>query len=102
MKVVTVRDFRDRATELLRSEELALITRDGLPAGFFVPWGTPDVPDEVCKAGFSRLVGQIRQEREALGIDEEGVLDDFATRRRRHSVHDAERMKSTTASRSGT
>jgi len=83
MKVVTVRDFRDRATELLRSEELVFITRDGLPAGFFVPWGTPDIPDEVRKAVFHRLADQIRQEREALGIDEQEVLDDFAAWRRR-------------------
>jgi len=83
MKVVTVRDFRDRATELLRSEELVFITRDGLPAGFFVPWGTPDVPDEVRKAVFSRLAEQIRQEREALGVDEEEVLNDFAAWRHR-------------------
>lgn len=83
MKVVTVRDFRDRATELLRSEELIFITRDGVPAGFFVPWKAPDVPDEVRKAVFSRLAEQIRQDREALGIGEEEILDDFATWRRR-------------------
>ncbi len=39
MKVVTVREFRDRATEMLRSEDVILITRDGLPARFFLPWG---------------------------------------------------------------
>ena len=38
MKVVTVRQFRDRATEMLRSDEVILITRGGLPAGFFLPW----------------------------------------------------------------
>jgi hypothetical protein len=44
MKVVSVRDFRDRVSEMLRSEDVILVTRDGAPAGFFLPWDTPDFP----------------------------------------------------------
>ncbi len=83
MKVVTVRDFRDRATEMLRSEQLIFITRDGLPAGFFVPWDSPDLPNEVQKAVFQRLTGEIRQEREAQGTTEDVIQDDFVAWRRR-------------------
>jgi hypothetical protein len=34
MKVVTVRDFRDRATEMFRSDDVILVTRDGYLPGF--------------------------------------------------------------------
>jgi hypothetical protein len=44
MKVVTVRDFRDHTSEMFRSDDVILVTRDGAPAGFFLPWDTPDVP----------------------------------------------------------
>lgn len=47
MKVVTVRDFRDRATEMLRSTDVIFITRDGRPAGFFIPWESDEIPAEV-------------------------------------------------------
>ena len=37
MKVVTVRDFRDRAGEMVRSDDVSLVTRDGALAGFRSP-----------------------------------------------------------------
>ena len=42
MTVVSVRDFRDRAGEMFRSEDVILVTRDGAPAGFYLPWDTPE------------------------------------------------------------
>jgi hypothetical protein len=68
---------------MLRSEQLIFITRDGLPAGFFVPWDSPDLPNEVQKAVFQRLTGEIRQEREAQGTTEDVIQDDFVAWRRR-------------------
>jgi hypothetical protein len=59
MKVVTVRDFRDRASEMFRSEDVILVTRDGSPAGFFLPWSRPDLPVEVRREVFLRLSEQI-------------------------------------------
>lgn len=47
MKVVTVRDFRDRASEMFHSDDVILVTRDGAPAGFYLPWNTPALPVEV-------------------------------------------------------
>jgi hypothetical protein len=35
MKVVTVRDFRDRASGMFRSDDVILATCDGAPAGFY-------------------------------------------------------------------
>lgn len=83
MKVVTVRDFRDRASEMFRSEDVILITREGQPAGFFLPWDTPDLPVEVRREVFDRLSAQVGAQLQASGTTEQEVLDDFAAARRR-------------------
>jgi hypothetical protein len=83
MKVVSVRDFRDRASEMFRSDDVILVTRDGAPAGFYLPWNTPELPVEVRREVFLRLSEQIGAQLEAGGADEQQVLDDFAASRRR-------------------
>ena len=83
MKVVTVRDFRDHATEMFRSEDVILVTRDGAPAGFFLPWDTPELPVEVRREVFLRLSEQIGSQLGEKGIPEAEVLDDFAASRSR-------------------
>ena len=83
MKVVTVREFRDKATEMLRSEDVLLITRDGLPAGFFLPWNSSELPSDAQRQLFLKLSEQIGtqlKEREGTGDE---VLLDFAAHRRR-------------------
>jgi hypothetical protein len=83
MKVVSVRDFRDRASEMFRSQDVILVTRDGAPAGFFLPWDTPELPVEVRREVFLRLSEQIGTQLQAQGATEQEVLDDFAASRRR-------------------
>lgn len=83
MKVVTVRDFRDHASEMFRSDDVILVTRDGTPAGFYLPWDTPDLPVEVRREVFLRLSEQIGAQIDAQGANEQEVLDDFAASRRR-------------------
>jgi hypothetical protein len=83
MRVVTVRDFRDRASEMFRSDDVILVTREGRPAGFFLPWQAPELPDDVRREVFLRLTEQIAAQREARGVSEEEVLRDFAAERRR-------------------
>jgi hypothetical protein len=83
MKVVTVRDFRDRATEMFRSDDVILVTRDGVPAGFYLPWDTPELPVEVRREVFLRLSEQIGTQLAEQGTSEQEVLDDFAAGRRR-------------------
>lgn len=83
MRVVTVRDFRDRASEMFRSDDVILVTRDGRPAGFFLPWDEPELPDDVRREVFLRLTAQIATSREARGVTEEEVLSDFTASRRR-------------------
>jgi hypothetical protein len=83
MKVVTVRDFRDRASEMFRSDDVILVTRDGAPAGFYLPWNTSELPVEVRREVFLRLSEQIGAQLESGGSSEQEVLDDFAAGRRR-------------------
>lgn len=83
MKVVSVRDFRDRASEMFRSDDVILVTRDGAPAGFFLPWDRPEVPVEVRREVFLRLSDEIGAELSAKGVSEEEALDEFAAGRRR-------------------
>ncbi len=83
MKVVTVRDFRDHASEMFRSDDVILVTRDGVPAGFYLPWDTPELPVEVRREVFLRLSEQIGAQLDAGGASEQEVLDDFAASRRR-------------------
>ncbi len=82
MKVATLRDFRDRATAMLRSRDLVLITRDGLPAGFFVPWDQPELPDDVKRSIYLGLSEKARKEMKAKRVTEPQVLADFRTARR--------------------
>lgn len=84
MKVATVRDFRDRATAMLRSRDLVLITRDGLPAGFFVPWDQPELPDDVKRSIYLGLSEKARKEMKAKRVTEQQVLADFRAARRAH------------------
>lgn len=83
MKVVTVRDFRDRASEMFRSHDVILVTRDGAPAGFYLPWDTPELPVEVRREVFLRLSEEIGVQLEADGASEQEILDDLAAGRRR-------------------
>lgn len=83
MKVVTVRDFRDHATEMFRSDDVILVTREGTPAGFFLPWDTSELPVEVRREVFLRLSEQVGERLADKGISEAEVLDDFAASRRR-------------------
>jgi hypothetical protein len=83
MKVVVVRDFRDRATEMFRSDDVILVTRDGAPAGFYLPWDTPELPVEVRREVFQRLSEQRGAQLAERGTTEQEAVDDFAASRRR-------------------
>lgn len=41
MKIVTVRDFRDRASEMFRSDDIILVTRGGLQPASTCPGTRP-------------------------------------------------------------
>jgi hypothetical protein len=68
---------------MFRSNDVILVTRDGAPAGFFLPWDTPELPVEVRREVFARLSEQIGASLDAQGVSEREVLDDFTASRRR-------------------
>ena len=68
---------------MFRSDDVILVTRGGRPAGFFLPWNVPELPADVRREVFFGLTEQIAAEREAQGVSEEDVLEDFAAERGR-------------------
>jgi hypothetical protein len=91
MKISTVREFRDKATGLLRSKDPVLVTRRGRLAGVFFPCPEATLPLEMKRELFGMLSGVIARQIKRRGLTEETILADFeewrkerrATRRRR-------------------
>jgi hypothetical protein len=91
MKITTIREFRDRATTLLRSDDPILLTRRGRVAGVFLPWREATLPLDLKRELFSMLTSEIARHLKKKRVAEEGVLQDFSrwqkgrreTRRRR-------------------
>jgi hypothetical protein len=83
MEVVTVRDFRDRASKMFRTDDVILVTRGWRPAGFFLPWNTLELPLAGRREVFLRLSEQIGAQIESQGASEQEVLYDFPAGRRR-------------------
>lgn len=86
MKMVSVRDFRDHATEHFRSEEPIIVMRGSQPAGVFIPWDESLLPlQDMQRLLYTQLSKQMQEHMAALGVTEEEVLADFeAYRRDRH------------------
>jgi hypothetical protein len=91
MKITTVREFRDKATGLLRSKDPILVTRRGRLAGVFFPWQKGALPIELKHDLFAMLTTEIARQMKRRGVSEQEVMADFerwrkgrrASRRRR-------------------
>ena len=87
MKTATVRQFRDRATSLLKQDEPIIATRHGKTVGFFLPAAGEALPLEINKDLFSTLTDEVRASMKSRHLAEDAVLADFEktrkTRRRR-------------------
>lgn len=86
MKLVSVREFRDHATEHFRSEEPIIVMRGSKPAGVFLPWDESMVPvQDVQRFLYAQLSKQVQDHLELLGVTEQEVQTDFeAYRKDRH------------------
>jgi hypothetical protein len=82
MKISTVRDFRDKATTLLRSKNPILVTRRGRLAGIYFPWPEGTMPLEFKREVFTVLSEQVKRQVVDAGLSEEDVLADFETWRK--------------------
>ncbi len=91
MRLSTVREFRDKATWMLRSKAPILVTRRGRLAGIFFPRPEMTLPLELKRELFGVLSADVKRQLDRRRVSEEDVLADFeswrrkrrATRRRR-------------------
>jgi hypothetical protein len=63
---------------MFRSDDVILVTREGTPADFFLPWDTPELPVDVRREVFLRLSQQVGEQLATKGVSESEVLDDLA------------------------
>jgi hypothetical protein len=82
MKITTVREFRDKATGMLRSKDPILVTRRGRLAGVFFPWQKESLPLELKQDLFAMLTAEIARQVRQRGLTEKRVLADFETWRK--------------------
>ncbi len=81
MITASVRDFRDRATQMLKQHEPVMITRHGKVVGFFMPAMGQTLPLEIKRDLFHALTDSIRMAVKERGLTEEGLLADFKSAR---------------------
>jgi hypothetical protein len=87
MRVSTVREFRDKATGLLRSKEPILITRRGRMAGVFFPSPEGTLPIDLKSELFRRLSAEIARRLRRSRTTEDEVQADFEPwRKARHEA----------------
>lgn len=77
MKIMSVKEFRDKATKALKSKEPLIIMRRREIAGIFFPVPLETVPFEIKKDLFMTLTDSIKRMLEEKGIKEEEVIEDF-------------------------
>ncbi len=87
MRTATVREFRDRASTLLRGAVPMLVTRRGRIVGFFVPTSGTAVPLDIKRELFYAVTSAVRRMVRSRGLSEKAIIADFEetrkTRRRR-------------------
>jgi len=86
MKIATVREFRDKATQMFRSEEPILVLRRGEIAGLYFPYPHKTLPVELKRQLFEEITRSVAERLAQVGLEEEEILEDFEAfqaRRRR-------------------
>ena len=77
MRISTVREFRDKATGLLRSKTPILVTRRGRLAGIFFPRPEVTLPIELKRELYDILSSDIARQLRRKKITEDDILNDF-------------------------
>ena len=87
MRISTVREFRDKATGLLRSRTPILVTRRGRLAGIFFPRPEITLPIELKRELYDMLSSDVARQLKRRKVAEDDVLDDFeASRKKRRAA----------------
>jgi antitoxin (DNA-binding transcriptional repressor) of toxin-antitoxin stability system len=77
MKHIGVREFRDRATSVLRSDEPIAIERHGRVIGFYIPVQEERDGREELLAALGRLEARVAEITREGGISEDELAEDF-------------------------
>ena len=78
MRVAGVRDFRNRAPELMNANEIVFVTRHGKLTAVLVPLTEPqDLPVELRRELLERLGEAVALTLKHHGVSEEEILRDF-------------------------
>ena len=82
MKIVGVREFRDRATQMFRSQEPILVLRRGEIAGLYFPYPQKTLPVEFKRQLFEEITRSIAKRIASAGVSEEEILEGFEAHRK--------------------
>jgi hypothetical protein len=82
MRISTVREFRDKATVMLKSPEPVLITRRGRMAGIFFPSPAGTLPIDLKRELFDKISSAIARQVKKSGSREPEILADFESWRK--------------------
>jgi hypothetical protein len=82
MRISSVRDFRDRATALFRSDDPILVTRRGKVAGVFLPWREATLPVDFKRELFAMLTADIARRLKKKSVTEKAILREFESWRK--------------------
>ena len=86
MRISTVREFRDKATGLLRSRTPILVTRRGRLAGIFFPRPEVTLPIELKRELYDMLSSDVARQLKRRKVSEDDVIEDFeASRKKRRA-----------------
>jgi len=77
MRHVGIREFRDRATGLLREAEPIAVERHGKVIGFYIPVESKRGEEEELKEALARLDASVKRVLEETGMTEDELADYF-------------------------
>lgn len=77
MRVTSVREFRDKATRMFRSQDPILVLRRGEIAGLFFPFPSRTLPLEFKRELFAQITESIGRRLQKERLREEEILEDF-------------------------
>lgn len=85
MKISSVKEFRDNATKLPRSNDPILVLRRGQLAGIFFPCPEKSMPLELKRELFPLLATEVARQMRHSGINEKELIEGFEEwKKRRH------------------
>lgn len=82
MKFISVSEFRNNATRMLRSREPVLVLRRGRVAGIFLPQLGDALPLDLRRQAFQMLTSDIARQIKKGRVREDEVLAGFRKSRR--------------------